>query len=50
MQNEAAIELLKRMQGLLTITICPPYYKSIFHFKETVKEKIKEIKTKEGIK
>lgn len=33
-------ELLARMQGLLTITVCPPYFKSIFEFRKTVQDKI----------
>jgi hypothetical protein len=45
MINESTTELLKRMQGLLRVTICPPYYQSIFHFKKEVQEKIKFIKS-----
>jgi hypothetical protein len=47
MINESTSELLKRMQGLLRITTCPPYYQSIYHFKAEVQEKIKFIKQKE---
>jgi|GEM_PF-4390990 len=48
--NEAVIELLNRMQGLLRITVTPPYFKSIFHFRKEVSDKISYIKKQEKLK
>ncbi len=47
--NDAVIELLNRMQGLLKITVCPPYYTSIHSFKQEVQNKIKFIKKAEKL-
>jgi len=51
MTHTPAIELISRMEDLLTSTIRKPYgYKNIWEWKKSMQEKIKYIKEKEGIK
>jgi len=52
MANESAIQLITRMENLtLTSPTRTPYqYNSIWEWRKTVENKIKEIKKKEGIK
>jgi len=50
-KKEAALELITRMESLLTSTTRTPYgYNNIYEWRKTVETKIKEIKNKEGIK
>jgi len=51
MANEAALELITRMESLLTSTTRTPYgYNNIYEWRKAVETKIKFLKQKEKIK